>query len=428
MIEANKIHEGNCLEVLKTFPANSIDSCVTDPPYGISFMNKHWDYQVPSVEVWNEILRVLKPGGYLLCACGTRTQHRMAVNIEDAGFEIRDVITWVYGSGFPKSMDISKAIDKQAGAKREVIGTTKTKDIRRNVKADLESGITHMQGKFAAGSPTTYMEHNITAPSTDEAKQWEGWGTALKPACEFWTLARKPISENTIADNVLKFGTGGINIDECRIEFVSDKDFDSATFGRGTNIIGGNYVGATHGNGKKNIEANKKGRFPANIIHDGSEEALKVFPQTDGAFAPVKAGHNSDSKGIYGDYAQRGDDGLTFYGDSGSAARFFYCAKADNYEREKGLYNFEKTSEASDRKNNHPTVKPIDLMRYLVKLITKKGGICIDPYCGSGTTLVGCKLELINYIGIEMEAEYIKIAEARVKAWNPDKYITQTLF
>lgn len=446
MIEVNKIHEGNCLEVLKTFPDNSIDSCVTDPPYGISFMNKHWDYQVPSVEVWNEILRVLKPGGYLLCACGTRTQHRMAVNIEDAGFEIRDVITWVYGSGFPKSMDISKAIYKQSGVNRTEI------PVGNPVKRMIPGADQNNTGSWIKDNGKVYQPV-ISSPASDKAKEWEGWGTALKPACEFWTLARKPISENTVADNVLKFGTGGINIDECRIEFVSDKDFDSATFGRGTNIIGGNYVGATHGNVKTNIEANRKGRFPANLIHDGSEEVLKVFPKTDGAFAPVKSGHNGDSKGIYGDYAQRGDDGLTFYGDSGSAARFFYCAKADNYEREKGLEKgFEEKhvrrddgqpygmntnkfrpdgserKEVAARKNNHPTVKPIDLMRYLVKLITKKGGICIDPYCGSGTTLVGCKLELINYIGIEREAEYIKIAEARVKAWNPDKYITQTLF
>ena len=219
-----KILCGNSLELLKTFPDNHFDAVVTDPPYGLSFMNKHWDYDVPTVELWREVLRVLKFGGHILVACGTRTQHRMAVNIEDAGFEIRDVITWHYGSGFPKSLDVSKAIDKAAGAERE----------------DRE-------------------DNPITAP-TDEAKEWDGWGTALKPSTEFWTLARKPLSENTIAENVLKYGTGGINIDGCRV-----KTSDGGDRGRPPHTPN-KIFGNGEGTNLTESEHNNLGRFPANLI------------------------------------------------------------------------------------------------------------------------------------------------------------------
>ena len=204
------IYQGDCIEVLRTMADNSVDSVVTDPPYGISFMVKKWDHDVPSIDVWTECLRVLKPGGYMLVACGTRTQHRMVAPIEDAGFEIRDVITWLYGSGFPKSLNISKAIDKEAGAVREVVGPGR----RHTSRAfGIEEGDPTF-GTYSGGVPP------ITAPATDEAKQWEGFGTALKPACEFWTLCRKPLSESTVAKNVLKHGTGGLNVDGCRVDLA----------------------------------------------------------------------------------------------------------------------------------------------------------------------------------------------------------------
>ena len=290
-MEINKIYEGDALSVLKTMPDNYISSVVTDPPYGISFMNKKWDYDVPPTEIWFEILRVLKPGGHLLCACGTRTQHRMVVNIENAGFEIRDVISWIYGQGFPKSLNVG-----------------------------------------------------------------DGLGTALKPAQELWTLARKPLSEKNITENIARWSTGAINIDLCRIPFVDNSDLKSATFGRATDILGGNYVGATHGNGKTNIEANPAGRFPANVIlsEETAEELDKQAPKT-GALAPVKSGHCGKSKGIYGNYAQKGDDGKTFYGSQLSgASRFFYCAKASKSERDAGLDNFSQERNSDRSKKDGP--------------------------------------------------------------------------
>lgn len=382
-----EIIHNDSLIALRAMPDNSVDAIVTDPPYGLKFMGKHWDYDVPSVEIWREILRVLKPGGYLLCACGTRTQHRMAVNIEDAGFEIKDIISWIYGQGFPKSLNLG-----------------------------------------------------------------DGQGTALKPAMELWTLARKPISENNISNNIKRWGTGGMNIDKCRIDFTNEKDFNSACFGRGTDILGGNYVGATHSSGKTNIEANPLGRFPANIIFD--EEAGVILdlqaPKT-GAFAPVKSGHNGESKGIYGDFDHKGDDGKSFHdGQLAGASRFFYCAKASKSERNKGLEGFElkapvygSNMSSSDKgsisgskipgQNFHPTVKPVSLMQYLCRLITPATGIVLDPFMGSGTTGIGAVTEGFSFIGIEREKEYCEIARARIRAWEPEpvkqlKIYQQTLF
>ncbi len=433
----NKIFFGKLENVLPDFPANMFDSCVTDPPYAIGFINKHWDYTIPSVDQWKEVYRVLKPGAHCLVACGTRTQHRMVCNIEDAGFEIRDVICWHYGSGFPKSMDISKKIDEAAGV--EISYTEKPRAGGGHNGSEM---IQQVEGQKAGVT-------KVPVPVTDDAKQWQGWGTGLKPATEFWTLCRKPISEKTIAENVLRWGTGALNINDSRIEFSSDQDKDSATWGRGTDIIGGNYVGATHGNGKENIVPNDNGRWPANLILDEfmGEELNKQAPNA-GAFAPVKNGQKGFGGEIYNQYKTSGDDGKTFYEDSGGAARFFYCPKPDTYERNKGLKDFEQKFESSrpwcteesdtnriatrlvrkQGKNFHPTVKPIDLMRYLVKMITPKKGIVLDPFCGSGTTCIGAKMEIINYVGIDMEESYCKIAEARIAAWNPDKYVAQTLF
>ena len=250
MLMINLLH-GDCLEQMKTLDDNSVDSIVSDPPYGISFMAKKWDYDVPSVEVWKEAMRVLKPGGHALIACGTRTQHRMVVNIEDAGFEIRDVVSWIYGSGFPKSLNISKAIDKAAGAEREVVRTVKR------------------SGKEAGSYGAMAGNNTETAPATEAAKQWDGWGTALKPSCEFFTLCRKPLSEKTIAKNVLKWGTGGINIDGCR---VGTEMIETGRGGR----KGGSTFNASIGEQTEPIQ----GRFPANLIHDGSQEVLELFPET----------------------------------------------------------------------------------------------------------------------------------------------------
>ena len=253
---------GDCLEQMKTLANNSVDSIVSDPPYGIRFLSKKWDHSVPSVEVWTEAMRVLKPGGHALIACGTRTQHRMVCNIEDAGFEIRDVVSWIYGSGFPKSLNISKAIDKAAGAEREVVGQSEY--VSRASKSQ----------PYKQGEQGGTDQRNITAPATEAAKQWDGWGTALKPACEFFTLCRKPLSEKTIAANVLKWGTGGINVDGCRVEASEGRPLILSKAEDSTGILGDGLNGSESGG------VTTQGRFPANLIHDGSQEVLDLFPET----------------------------------------------------------------------------------------------------------------------------------------------------
>jgi DNA modification methylase len=317
---------GDCLERLRELPNGSVDACVTDPPYGLSFMGKAWDYDVPGAEVWREVLRVLKPGGHLLAFAGTRTQHRMAVQIEDAGFEIRDLIAWVYGSGFPKS---------------------------RNLSGD-----------------------------------WQGWGTALKPALEPITVARKPLG-GTVAANVLRHGTGALNVDGCRVEgappSVPQPVFNSPT---------GRIYGMKTGEGRNGQMSQASGRWPANLIHDGSEEPCALL---------------------------------------GDAARFFYCAKASKRDRDEGLDEFaERPRRAysgpvtSDprmdheqrrlpSRNHHPTVKPTDLMRYLCRLVTPPGGVVLDPFMGSGSTGKAAVLEGFRFIGIEREAEYLEIARGRIQ-------------
>lgn len=440
-MELNSIYTGKMEVVLKDFPDNCVDSIVTDPPYGLKFMGKHWDYAVPTVAQWKEAFRVLKPGGFLLSFGGTRTYHRMVVNIEDAGFEIRDQIQWLYSSGFPKSMDISKALDRQAGAEREVIGKYKPPNGKEwNLKQDGNPDGDHSAGLFTSSGTRTL---DVTAPSTEAAKEWDGWGTALKPANEPICVARKPV-EGTVADNILAWGTGGMNVDGCRVPFQNKDDQDSAMWGRGTDILGGNFVGAFHGNGKVNIDADPKGRWPANVIMDGfagEELDRQTGILTTGAKNGVYVGWGKE--GIYNpgkEYQQYST------GDSGGASRFFYCPKPDNFERNKGLKDFEKKpggmvsnysgqhitrrdgGAPGPRANNHPTVKPIDLMRYLVRLVTPKGGVCLDPFCGSGPTLIGAKMELMYYIGIDDDEANIPLAEARVKAWNPDLYKAQQLF
>ena len=329
-----KLLNGDCLEQMKQLPDNSVDSIVTDPPYGISFMAKKWDYDVPKVEVWKEAMRVLKPGGHALIACGTRTQHRMVVNIEDAGFEIRDVVSWIYGSGFPKSLNIRKAIDKTAGLEIEYKPTEDT------------------------------HAFNI-------AEQWDGWGTALKPACEFFTLARKPLSEKTVAANVLKWGTGGINIDGCRV----------GTETRHNPSAGNSDREKWRMNTSETQGRETQGRFPANLIHDGSQQVLELFPET-----------NKDS-----------------------AARFFYCPKASKKDRDEGLTNVTGSDGVTIvSRNNHPTVKPTALMQYLCRLITPAGGVVLDPYMGSGSTGKAAVKEGFSFVGCELDEDYYKIATARI--------------
>ena len=383
MIEKYELHHGDCLEVLKTLPADSVDAIVTDPPYGLSFMGKRWDYDVPSEEVWRECLRVAKPGAHLLAFAGTRTQHRMCVRIEDAGFEIRDMIAWVYGSGFPKSMDVSKAIDKDAGAEREVVG-----------RSARPSGL--HRGKIADYSPSNADDFKpvTTAPATESARQWQGWGTALKPALEPITVARKPLI-GTVAANVLQHGTGAINVDGCRIATDPTVD-DPRLGGNGTwssekmakNVYEGGYAG-------DRVGSSALGRWPANFIHDGSDEVAALL---------------------------------------GDAARFFYSPKASKADRDEGCVELElrgnnrygefqgtvdhapKTQEHNKSRNHHPTVKPTDLMRYLCRLVTPPGGIVLDPFAGSGSTGKAAMLEDFKFIGIEREAEYFAIAKARIDA------------
>lgn len=366
-LSMNKVIQGDCLEQLKNLPDNSVDAVVTDPPYGLSFMGKKWDYDVPSVEIWQECLRVLKPGGYLLAFAGTRTQHRMAVRIEDAGFEIRDMIAWVYGSGFPKSLNIGKAVDKLQGNEREQFERT---DGAGNKQDYLESDRTKSEAGVFGGDKQVFMDSKGTS-------EWEGWGTALKPALEPITVARKPLSEKTVALNVLKWGTGGINIDGSRVGSNPGWSYP--------NGAGGNTF---HGQTRRTEpESSTLGRFPANLIHDGSDEVVELFP--------------NDSQ------------------------RFFYCAKASKSERNRGCEGLEEKVRirqglAGEHKdtvssNSHPTVKPIALMEYLVKLVTKENALVLDPFAGSGTTGVACKNLNRNYILIERESEYIEIISKRLE-------------
>ena len=397
------IINGNSLEELKKFPDNYFHSVVTDPPYGLSFMGKKWDYDVPSVELWIEVFRVLKEGGYVLGFAGTRTQHRMAVNIEDAGFEIRDMIAWVYGSGFPKSHNIGKAVDKLQGNERE------SKIITGKVFTGSNNNINGEAGQYEVSKGNS---------------EWEGWGTALKPALEPITMARKPF-KGTVANNVLKNGVGGINIDGCRIK---KQDGDRTEYGingierkNNNNVYGKQY-------GKIEFDGNK-GRFPANFIHDGSDEVKDLFPNTkSGDF--TQKGQSSNTTQPNG-WKTGNRNNKEFKGDEGSASRFFYCAKASNQDRNEGLEDFEEKERirqglAGEKKNTfskntHPTVKPTDLMRYLVRLVTPKDGIVLDCFMGSGSTGKACALEGFEFVGIDLDKDYCKIAKARIDKALEDK-------
>lgn len=407
------IHAGDSLAVLKTYPDNHFDSVVTDPPYGLGkepdaikmladwvecgvhtpkskrgFMGKEWDAFVPQPILWAEVYRVLKPGGHVLAFAGTRTQDLMCLGLRLAGFEIRDLVAWAYGSGFPKSHDVSKAIDKAAGADRTVVGSKIT-------------GKARTDGVWQGGQ----QEVSITAPATPAAQEWSGWGTALKPALEPITLARKPL-EGTVAENVLKWRTGAINIDGCK---VGSERVSTHSNGAGQTGDGGIYGAFANQKGGEE----RTGRHPANLIHDGSDEVLELFP---------------------------GDDRKT-------AARFFYCAKAQKKDREEGLEEFEPASTGvkgnglarvcehcgapqlspekctcpekswvnPERANSHPTVKPTALMAYLCRLITPPGGLILDPFMGSGSTGKAAVQEGFRFVGIDLSEEFCAIAQARIE-------------
>ena len=423
------IIKGDCIEEMKKLDENSVEAIITDPPYGLEFMGKDWDKFKHGNEIINpqgafehkkgfkqmvrfakdyetmikmqqfffewatECLRILKPGGFLLSFGGTRTYHRLVCGIEDAGFEIRDTIMWLYGSGFPKSLNIGKQIDKIQGNEREVVGEIIYPDGSKSRKTAQT---------FQAGGNGNILGN---AKLTKGNSPWEGWGTALKPANEPIVVARKPLSEKNVALNVLKWGTGGINIDGCRIGFKNQED-EKESKGKNQHSKYPNSImrnpapnGIYHEDKRPPTDYIATGRFPANIILD--EEAGKMLDEQSGDCKPQgnKLGKElQKAGGIFG--GGRIND-LNNYKDKGGASRFFYCAKASKSEREKH--------------NNHPTVKPIKLMEYLIKLVSRKGAIVLDPFLGSGTTAIAClKLER-QFIGIEKEEEYIKICEARIK-------------
>jgi DNA modification methylase len=434
------IYHGDCLEVLRELPDASVDSVVTDPPYGLGFMGKEWDdarrlgsfppsadktpnlyprtgkgpqavaFDGMAFQLWcqewvTEALRVLKPGGHLLAFGGTRTWHRLAVAVEDAGFEVRDLIAWLYGSGFPKSLDVSKAIDKAAGAEREIVG----------------------QGRFAARRPrpgagdTIHMPAGdpLTAPATTDAARWSGWGTALKPAFEPVVVARKPLT-GTVAANVLEHGVGGLNIDGCRIEYASEADKptqDQWNRMGSSGAAGANGYAGQVSQGMKDAYAAglipvPSGRWPANVVLD-EDQADALDRQSGVSRSPAPYVQRSEVVGIYG-AEKHHDRPSTHHGDSGGASRFFYVAKAPARERPKvdGIA--------------HPTVKPLTLMRWLCRLVTPPGGIVLEPFAGSGTTIEAALMEGFRVVAIEREDDYLPLIAARLErvAQEPDGQLT----
>lgn len=389
MLAIDRVYNQDCLEGMRGMGANSIDAIVCDPPYGLSFMGQDWDHGVPGVPYWQEALRVAKPGAHLLAFGGTRTHHRLMVAIEDAGWEIRDCLMWVFGSGMPKSLDVGKALDRAVGAEREIIGYEPHthQDIRGG--AFVSDKVKHRKR----------LKLPVTAPATDAAKRWDGWGTALKPAYEPVILARKPL-DGTVAETVLKWGCGGLNIDGCRI---------------GTDQISAPGGGQPHdriyggGKGFPAIERGSNphtGRWPANLLLD--EAAAALLDQQTGT---LKSGANPARRKspkfqtCYG--AFQGEESCTVHrgANSGGASRFFYCSKASKKERSGSL---------------HPTVKPLDLMRYLCRLVTPPGGLILDPFLGSGTTAVAAIHEGFHFLGFEIDSTYCADANRRIAAAQQD--------
>jgi len=485
------LHTGDCRDVMATLPAESVDAIVCDPPYGLSFMGKGWDHGVPGVDFWAEALRVLKPGGHLIAFGGTRTYHRLAVAIEDAGFEVRDCLMWLYGSGFPKSLDVSKAMDKHGGVRVEF---TKFRDaviesLKQNgqTRAQLQDALGNfmISHYLTAGSQPAVPNYRdycvirdfckmgdawdslfspsaerkvvsetrvdmfgeyevqdirkmrvgmriplqisgqhqvaITAPSTDLAKAWHGWGTALKPAYEPAILARKPL-RGTVADNVAQWGVGGLNIDGCRVAFSGDNDgVWKSTPGRGMrgafDFVDGK--GMTGYNNKfvekDNGRYESTGRWPANVILD-EEAAAALDAQSgehkSGKLEPHHKLSASQNYAMSGNNQER-NPRKSFGGDTGGASRFFYTAKASRSEREAGLDGVE-----AQRANHHPTVKPIALMRYMIRLVAPRGAVVLDPFMGSGSTGCAAMVEGMQFVGIDITPEYVDIARRRLAWWS----------
>lgn len=396
------LYGGDCLAVMAKLKDKSLDSCVTDPPYGLGFMGKHWDHGVPGVDFWREVFRVLKPGAHLLSFAGTRTYHRMVCAIEDAGFEIRDQIGWCFGSGFPKSLDISKAIDRTLGCERTKIC----------IPASKLKNPPNLVGGVVKGEDRPWREyaiergfHEVVSDEavSDEAVSWAGWGTALKPAWEPICVARKPV-EGTIAANVLKWGTGALNIDGCRVGAAGGTkavNFAKKSDGRLLRWDDGH-----NGISRNEIEELNKGRWPANIILDGSEEVIAAFPQT--SSGDLLPHHLSKGKSQIGTstFVTVPEKNVRPMGDSGSAARFFYSSKAGSDDR---------------LGSKHPTVKPLDLMQYLVRLVTPLNGITLDLFAGTGMTGEAAYREGMNCILIEKENEYLDDIRRRMKLANSSR-------
>lgn len=398
------LYAGDCVEVMKRMPGSSVDAIVTDPPYGLEFKGKGWDgFGTPlGFQTWTEAwaveaFRILKPGGHLLAFAGTRTYHRMASGVEDAGFEIRDCIAWMYGSGFPKSLDVSKAIDKAAGAEREVTGTR-----------------TVPKGHGFAGERygnEGNLQHNDTIAYTPEAAKWNGWGTALKPAFEPVVVARRPLI-GTVAANVLEHGTGALNIDACR---VGMSDQDRSTIEKATWVardLDRKAYGKYETDGTDQVmTTHPSGRWPANIALD--ETAANMLDEQSGYQKDGTAIQRNlpDSGSQLGHVTvkpptQRAEN--VGYGGTGGASRFFYTAKASRQDRNVGGL----------ADNTHPTVKPTDLMRWLIRLVTPPGGIILDPFGGSGSTGLAARAENVRCILIEREPEYLQIIRDRLAQQN----------
>ena len=395
------IHHGDCIETMNAMPPESIDAIVTDPPYGLGFMGKKWDGLPPSLEWAEACYRVLKPGGHIAAFGGTRTWHRLAVAIEDAGFEMRDSLAWLYGSGFPKSHDVGKAIDKLAGAEREVVGTARCS---QNRSEGWDRPWMREQMESLGGSGMA--EHAITAPATPEAQRWDGWGTALKPAFEPIVLARKPLAEKTVARNVLAHGTGAINVDACRIG-MSQEDADFIRKTARPNTAGNVHVGAVMNRPESpTVNVHPSGRWPANVLLD-HHAAAWVDEQSgvlkSGGYPP--AGGQRSHVATYGKPNSRGE--ARFGSSEGGASRFFYTAKAPKRERP----NVDGVQ--------HPTVKPLAIMRWLIRLVTPPGGTVLDPFAGSGTTIEAALIEGFDPVGIEMEPDYLPLIQHRIDRATP---------
>jgi site-specific DNA-methyltransferase (adenine-specific) len=416
----SEILHGDCRNVLRDFPDNHFDSVCCDPPYELGFMGKKWDANgiAYDMRVWSEVFRVMKPGAHLAAFGGTRTYHRVACAIEDAGFEIRDSLHWLYGSGFPKSLDVSKAIDKAAGAEREVTGS------KSAGQSSLQRIARVQQGYRDNLTSCTPEDISITIPSTPAAIEWSGWGTALKPAHEPIILARKPLAEKTVAANVLAHGTGALNIDASRVGTTRDVPASLST-----RPNDGRTYGKLTGGQLQDLDPNI-GRFPPNIL-------LTHSPDCDGECAPgcPVAGLDGQSgtltssrrqlhhdigrtqQATYGKPSGRQYTEDNTYGDSGGASRFYpqftwdpeydlpflYCAKTPKKERP-----------SIEGMASHPTVKPLALMRWLVRLITPSEGIVLDPFAGTGTTGQAARDEGFRYVLIEREPDYIKLINKRL--------------